>query len=180
MRVVTPFLLSVRVLMLQAQGPVPSGSRGSPGGTRLGLQLCTCTCKRQVCMRVRCVCACLTERAVRGAVRVGRCFWPRQARDLNFEIEKLEVQINNLNIDRYFCVASVRPMTASPLSASCFRPTTRAFDRRCRGFCVQGVPAGRGCGGKTLHSQATGLPSTVLFRLPAIALCRACKGVFRC
>ena len=25
-----------------------------------------------------------------------------QAKDLNFEIEKLEIQINNLNIDRYF------------------------------------------------------------------------------
>lgn len=38
-----------------------------------------------------------------------RACWPLtpfsamfQAKDLNFEIEKLEIQINNLNIDRYF------------------------------------------------------------------------------
>ena len=54
-------------------------------------------------MRVRCACVRLIERPV----RVGLCFWPRQAQDLNFEIEKLEVQINNLNVDRYVCVASM-------------------------------------------------------------------------
>ena len=93
-------------------------------GDAFGLRFCIWT-RQQVRMRVRCACVRLIERPV----RVGLCFWPRQAQDLNFEIEKLEVQINNLNVDRYVCVASMCLMTASPFSGFCFCATIRTFDR---------------------------------------------------